>query len=870
MSRHFILLFVILIILLLLLSAVSTPAESLKDFMARLQESFNTRNMESYLQAFAPEIRSRERENAESMYDDFKMERISFHAVRKEEEKRGKVRANYQVVYDNDYSAFIELWRISFLRQEETWKIVEKETLGNMSILYKIEIPSERIERVKSVRVEYVDISLYFEDAIIFYDNIPGLETALLITGKGSLSFFPSQPEEQHQLQLIYKTDVLEDTLDYVYLRFSEEFFENNVKIEREAPARKKPVTQAEINRAYSLFQRHYPRSFTIESSLDGGLLSFLPQGGQVVFDFEGRKTGLMTYIYSPFSRDEVTLFDAGKERLINLYSPSFPEEGKKLFVSFAQKYDIEKYSIDIDFNPRQSFLSGRARIRVKSEVSSLSSLKFKFNSKLKILRIFDEQRNELFYTQDRMRNIIYIYLVQPINQSESAMIEVYYRGKLELPQQVADVIPAPQVGLDQEIIVPPRFFSHLFTQSAYWYPSPPDVDYFQARVRIIVPPSYLCIANGELRKSGMLEDLRGIEEVEKLGYFFYVFETVHPVKYLSFIVGKFTKVEEDKGYIPVEVYVSSNMRYYERDVLEDALEILEFYESHFGNFPYEKLSIVQRLWPLSGGHSPASFIVINRPPQQGMNRIYRNPASPVDLSRWREYFLAHEIAHQWWGQGVTWASYRDQWLSEGLAQYSAVLYLSEKRGERTLNQILRKFSNWTEKKTQWGPVSMGSRLSYFDFDAFQTIIYNKTSLVLNMLREILGDELFFKGTSNFFAAHKYSKATTADFIRSMEKVSGRSLKPFFESWFETHLLPEVSVEHSVEKKGDSFELILRINQLRGNFVFPLWIEWRENGKKVRKKIVVSQKKGIFSFTATVKPSRIRVNPEHTVPGGFF
>jgi len=416
---------------------------------------------------------------------------------------------------------------------------------------------------------------------------------------------------------------------------------------------------------------------------------------------------------------------------------------------------------------------------------------------------------------------------------------------------------------------MPLKYRGQLFTQSAYWYPSPSEVDYFKARLKIIIPPDYSCVATGELKEYGKLDEVEGVEGIGKLDNSIYVFETKYPVKYLSFIVGKFSKVGESSESIPLKIFASSNMRFQKRELLKEANNMLKFYQSLFGPFPYEKLRIIQRLWPTCGGHSSATFIVLNELPQRDTGRYYVSTRSPVDFSQWKEYFIAHEIAHQWWGHGVTWASYHDQWLSEGLAQFSATLYLKEKRGKRIFSHILRKFSQWTEKKSIRGPITLGSRLSYYDFEAYQSIIYNKTSLVLNMLMEILGEELFFKGLREFFSEHKYSAARTKDFIETMERVSGKDLKVFFNVWLNSHLLPEIKVSHAIQKKNDEYLLKIKFIQLKKSFVFPLWIEWKEKGQKIKKKVIISKKEEIFEFRVKEKPEKIKINPDKAVPGKF-
>ena len=138
---------------------------------------------------------------------------------------------------------------------------------------------------------------------------------------------------------------------------------------------------------------------------------------------------------------------------------------------------------------------------------------------------------------------------------------------------------------------------------------------------------------------------------------------------------------------VPDRRLLSSDIQIQRKDLLDEAQAIIERYENWFGPYPYEKLTVVQRLWPTGGGHSPASFVVLNELPRTPDAPLLSTANSPVDLSRFKEYYLAHEIAHQWWGQAMTWDGYHDQWLSEGLAQFAAVHYLRAKLGDRGLRR---------------------------------------------------------------------------------------------------------------------------------------------------------------------------------------
>lgn len=869
MKNRLIIFFLLLVLTTFPRSLQTTDIPGIGDFVSGIQESLRTNDIEGYLRNFSLDIREEEGEKIRYLFDQYEAENVNLFRTRKGRDEGDLSTVYIQALFQNTYSVVIETWKLLLRQDNGRWQIKEKSITGDVKELYKVTIPSEKIERARRIEIEHVDLKLSFENALLFYDSIPGFETALLVMGDGFLRFNPSDPEEKHQLELIYNKRILEDKLKYAYLRFSDFFFNNKIKIVRETDNQRFRVSEEEQAEARSLFLKHYQRSFTIENSLNGELLSFLPQGREAVFEFEGNRIGTYSYIFSPFSEEEVNLFQWEDEKIICMYSPQEDSKKRRMLLSFGRMSDIKNYQVDIAYEPKDSYLSGKAKIQLRSEVASLDGIKLKFNPALEILRIYDDEKRELFYTQDRFRKYMYVYFIQPPKKGEEVSIEVFYRGKLIPPRQTSDVIAGPKVIDDLFINSPIRYESHLYTQSAYWYPSPPDDDYFQARMKIICPPDYTCVANGEMIDQYTLNGMERVEEIEKMGNSVYVFETKHPIKYMSFIIGKLKKIEEESSPLPFHFYRSSFLRNQKKDLLDEAKKIIQFYESKFGPYPYEKLAIIHRVWPRSGGHSPASFIVLNEVPTTRGPRRYLNRNSPVDFSRWKEYFLAHEIAHQWWGQGLSWKSYHDQWLSEGLAQFSSLLYLTEKHGDKVLSSILKQLSSWTEKKSNWGAITLGSRISYLDYDAFQSIVYNKASLVLNLLKDFLGEELFFEGLKSFFSEHVYSAASTSDFIRVFNQISGKNLKLFFDGWLKSHSLPEVKAEHSYKKDGDRYILELTIRQQKNIFVFPLRVDWSHNGEKVTKKLIIDDKMKQFRFELGDRPRKIKVNPRKAVPGRF-
>lgn len=843
--------------------------EDLDSFISRIKELLEAKDIPLYLELFSPEVRALEKARIFSMFADFKMDTVSVYPVSASSEKKGAPEVYLRMFFRNPYSVIFELWQLTLIREKSSWQVTNNEHLGESKRLFKLEIPSERTEQVKSFEFKHKDISIRFKDAVLFYDNIPDLETALIVTGKGEMTFSPSHPREQHQLELIYKNRILNDKLDYVFLRFSDSVFKKNTRIIKKTDE-VLPVSESVRKKAYSLFTKHYSRSFTVKNSLDKEFLSLLPKGDEAVIEFEGARLGDISYIYSPFSDDEINFYQWKENRIISLYSPPLDKKENRLFISFGQKFDVKNYEIDINYNPEEMFFAGKAKIKIETKVGLLDGIKLMLNPEFEILRINDENQRELYYTKDDLRKIVYIYFLKRPSRGQKSFIEVYYRGKL--PSSVLKPEEKEADNIQKMTAAYNRLYdTYLYTRSDYWYPLTSDEDYFTARFKVTVPPDYQAVSNGKLVEKYQLQGLKDVEDVGKMGSSVFVFESKKPVKYLSFLVGKLTKIEEGAYAVPLRYSRASHSHADNWDLFEGAGDILEFYVKIFGTFPYEKLWIIKRPWDTRGGSSLASFIVLNElSPMLSNPGQRRRTDSPVDLSRWKEYFLAHEIAHQWWGHGLDWNSYRDIWLSEGISQFGAILFLKEKYGDRVYNRILEKISGGIKKKSTWGGITMGSRISHFNYEAYQAIVYNKAALVLNMLKDLLGDELFFAGIKRFFSRHKYSAATTVEFMNVFHDVSGKDLELFFEKWFDSYKLPEVRAFHSIITEEDGGVLKFEFVQTKDLFVFPLWLEWREDGKKIRKKIIIDDRVVNCEFRVISKPGNIKINPDKAVPGTFY
>jgi len=198
----------------------------------------------------------------------------------------------------------------------------------------------------------------------------------------------------------------------------------------------------------------------------------------------------------------------------------------------------------------------------------------------------------------------------------------------------------------------------------------------------------------------------------------------------------------------------------------------------------------------LPGGHSPPFFAIWHQPLP---TTPYSWSNDPVNFEPiFRDFFIAHETAHQWWGQAVGWKNYHEQWLSEGLAQYFAVLFAGSDRGPDVARTLLVQMRASAEDVMSQGPIALGYRLGHVQNEGriFRAIVYNKSAIVLHMLRRLVGDDAFFFGLRRFYAEWRFKKAGTDDFRSAMEAATGRDLGPFFEAWIFGVAIPRVAFSY--------------------------------------------------------------------------
>src|SRR4029453_1518013 len=151
------------------------------------------------------------------------------------------------------------------------------------------------------------------------------------------------------------------------------------------------------------------------------------------------------------------------------------------------------------------------------------------------------------------------------------------------------------------------------------------------------------------------------------------------------------------------------------RELLQRARDIASFYAELLHDVPYPSFTLAVLESYVPGGHSPAYFAALNQPLPTSPFTWRDDPAS---FDNYPEFFLAHELGHQWWGQAVGWKNYHEQWLSEGFAQYFAAVYAEQRRGAGVFDGFIRSMSRWAVATSDQGAVYLGYRLGHIKNDS--------------------------------------------------------------------------------------------------------------------------------------------------------
>ena len=434
---------------------------------------------------------------------------------------------------------------------------------------------------------------------------------------------------------------------------------------------------------------------------------------------------------------------------------------------------DIMHYEFNLAINDTTDIIDGSALVtaKIKGDPASIDlDLKgldkngtgMKIESVLINNRICDWTHSE---------NKVRIFQPLQINIDSTLEIRVRYSG-----------IPADGLIISKDKYGDRTFFSDNWPDRASNYLPVVDHPCDKATVDFIIkaPSHYKIVSNGYLVEESILDNGLSLTHWK---------ETVPlPVKVMAFGAAPFAvQLAGIVDNIPVWTWIYYQNREEGFKDYSIAVKPLQFYITLLGPYPFEKLANVQSKTKF-GGMENAGCIFYAESSVTGKGRA--------------ESLIAHEVAHQWFGNSVTEKDWHHIWLSEGFATYMTAVYMEKTYGADRLKEIMRSARETVLKASErdFTPVIDTTITDLMKLLSANS--YQKGSWILHMLRYEMGDEKFWNGMRLYYSRFANGNALTCDFISVMEEAAGKDLTGFFYQWLSVPGQPVLRITSRTDKMG--------------------------------------------------------------------
>jgi len=737
----------------------------------------------------------------------------------------GQVRLLLETFTERNTEGRVTTWRVDVEpggTAEAPWRMTTVERLSVVSGLFRLALDRATEYDVKDLVINAPDLTLSLPSGHAFVSKTPDGPTALVLLGRGRVEFSPKAEAERGQVRIFAGANALRTDFDVVFVRVPPAEFGARVATEA---LKARPVDAGDLRRASQAFETYLPKSFLLDlADLSPARWSLTPASNDFVAEIVTSRYGPLTYARATSEPEDISFFDRRRRRNISVYASEAKLSTRGRFFSEDDKldYDITRYEIESSFAPDRLWIDGTAKLSVRARSSYFSTLTLRLADSLVVRSVTSPQFGRLLHLRVVGQNNVLVGFPATVVSDTDIDLIITYGGRL-LPQGVdREALTLGQDRVQEDTVVIPQEPQFLYSNRSYWYPQSTVTDYATGKLTLTVPGEFDLVASGTLQGAPtIMPAAPGMRGRKK-----FVFDVASPTRYFSCLVSRFQsmppiplKLGDDADSIALTVTANPRQFNKARGLSDKAADILKFYGSLMSDAPYDSFTLALTESDLPGGHSPAYFAMLNQPPPQSPF-VWTN--DPVAFQSYPSFFIAHELAHQWWGQAIGWKNYHEQWMSEGFAQYFAALYAERERGPESFAAVLRQMRRWAVKMSPQGPVYLGYRLGHINADGriFRALVYNKGAMVLHMLRRLMGDDAFFAGLREFYATWRYTKVGTDDFRVAMEKAGGQPLERFFERWIYSAAIPTVRFSSQV----DAGQLRVRFEQKADVFDIPITV----------------------------------------------
>ncbi|MBI1256865.1 MAG: M1 family peptidase [Chloroflexi bacterium] len=438
------------------------------------------------------------------------------------------------------------------------------------------------------------------------------------------------------------------------------------------------------------------------------------------------------------------------------------PGVGDSLYADFGNGgYDVQHYTLDLTVSPASNSFTGTATIKARAtEALSRFDLDL-IGLTVDAIRVNDEAAT---FTRDGQE--LQITPAQPLANQAAFTVEVQYHGAPENYTSVALPVETGWVEYNDGPNCPCSYVLSEPDGAATFFPvNDHPLDKATYTLKVTVPKPYMVAMNGVQQSiSDNGDSTTTISEV-----------TSPMASYLTTIdISQFDLVTEPGTHgVPIRNYFEKGIPQATRDLFKTQDEMIGYFESLFGPYPFDVYGALMLNTEPGGALEDQTLSIFGT-----------DTVSPDNEES--EVTIAHELAHQWYGDSVSVADWSDVWLNEGFATYAEGLWVEHTKGSDGLNSWINGIYDYVAGAHLPPPGRPPAD------DLFNAGVYYRGALTLAALRAQVGDETFFSILQQWYQTYKDSNGSTQNFIGLASKIAGTDLSAFFADWLDNAPLPPI------------------------------------------------------------------------------
>ncbi len=491
-------------------------------------------------------------------------------------------------------------------------------------------------------------------------------------------------------------------------------------------------------------------------------------------------------------------------------------------------RIDVESYVINAEINPHTQALSANVQVRFVPLDNDVSSASFELNNALNISRIVDDAGRQITNSRSGQDFTVRLNFPAPLPKGKATTLTFTYDGRLTGEED------SPVYGIKFAAIQ--NDFAYLMYPSRWFPVNDYTVDRYTADMRVTVPAGFRVIASGFEKSDRSAPD--------KITY---AFQYTHASFPGSIAVVQNEPVRVSSQGVTTSVYFRKKQSM-ANAYGEEVGKVMTFLTGTYGLAPQVNLALVETEDGTPNGYTAPGILFLS--PRGIGNQV-------------ASMLLANQLSRQWWEVLVSPISRDHMWLENGNARYAEMLWEEHTNGPGAFEQAVH--SAYVQALTVDNPPLIQSgRLEDYSPE-YWAMTAGKGAAILNMLRNVMGNEGFTKLLANFAAQHSWQSVSTADFRKMAEQISGQNLQYFFLQWIESSGAPEFKLEYTVFRTQKGFRVMGKITQDLDTFHMPVDLKIETEGNPEMKRVDVVGTTSEFTVDTFGKPKSVTIDPNGTV-----